>query len=156
MGSRLSGLLSSAGAGDVKMVQIGGATGGVVPASMIGTPLSYETVLGSGAVTVFDMKRDVIDFVFRTMEFINEESCGECTPCREGTEVMVEILERLAKGEGAQDDIATLEQLSRLMMQSSLCGLGQAAPVPVLDTLKYFRNDYENRIKQSVFLRTLR
>jgi NADH-quinone oxidoreductase subunit F len=138
------------------MVQIGGATGGVVPASMIGTPLSYETVLGSGAVTVFDMKRDVIDFVFRTMEFINEESCGECTPCREGTEVMVEILERLAKGEGAQDDIATLEQLSRLMMQSSLCGLGQAAPVPVLDTLKYFRNDYENRIKQSVFLRTLR
>ncbi len=156
MGSRLSGLLSSAGAGDVKMVQIGGATGGVVPASMIGTPLSYETVLGSGAVTVFDMKRDVIDFVFRTMEFINEESCGECTPCREGTEVMVEILERLAKGEGAQDDIATLEQLSKLMMQSSLCGLGQAAPVPVLDTLKYFRNDYENRIKQSVFLRTLR
>jgi NADH-quinone oxidoreductase subunit F len=156
MGSRLSDLLSSAGAGDVKMVQIGGATGGVVPSSMIETPLSYETVLGSGAVTVFNMKRDVIDFVFRTMEFLNEESCGECTPCREGTEVMVGILERLAKGEGAQEDVATLEQLSKLMMQSSLCGLGQAAPVPVLDTLKYFRNDYENRIKQSVFLRTLR
>jgi NADH-quinone oxidoreductase subunit F len=156
MGSRLSDLLSSAGAGDVKMVQIGGATGGVVPSSMIGTPLSYETVLGSGAVTVFNTKRDVIDFVFRTMEFLNEESCGECTPCREGTEVMVGILERLAKGEGMQEDIATLERLSNLMMKSSLCGLGQAAPVPVLDTLKYFRNEYENRIKQAVFLRTLR
>ena len=105
---------------------------------------------------VFNSTRDVIDFVFRTMEFLNEESCGECTPCREGTEVMVEIFERLARGEGAVEDIGVLEDLSRLMMASSLCGLGQAAPVPVLDTLKYFRNDYENRIKQSVFLRTLR
>ena len=156
MGSRLSDLLTLAVARDVKMVQIGGATGGVVPASMIETPLSYETVLGSGAIVVFNSTRDVIDFVFRTMEFLNEESCGECTPCREGTEVMVEIFERLARGEGVVEDIGVLEDLSRLMMASSLCGLGQAAPVPVLDTLKYFRNDYENRIKQSVFLRTLR
>jgi len=156
MGERLSALLQLAGAKDVKMVQIGGATGGVVPASMIETPLSYETVLGSGAVMVFNSGRDVIDFVWRTMEFLNEESCGECTPCREGTEVMVEILGRLARAEGVPDDVGTLEDLSRLMMASSLCGLGQAAPVPVLDTLRYFRNDYENRIKQSVFLRTLR
>jgi NADH-quinone oxidoreductase subunit F len=156
MGSRLSDLLALAGPEDVKMVQIGGATGGVVPASMIETPLSYETVLGSGAVMVFNGTRDVIDFARRTMEFLNEESCGECTPCREGTEVMVEILGRLATGEGVPADVQTLEELSRLMMVSSLCGLGQAAPVPVLDTLKYFRNDYENRIKQSVFLRTLR
>jgi NADH-quinone oxidoreductase subunit F len=156
MGSRLSDLLDSAGAKDVKMVQIGGATGGIVPASMVETPLAYETVLGSGAITVFDTTRDVIDFVFRTMEFLNEESCGECTPCREGTEVMIEILGRLARGEGVQEDTGTLEKLSKLMMQSSLCGLGQAAPIPVLDTLKYFRNDYENRITQSVFLRTLR
>ena len=156
MGSRLSDLLALAGAEDVKMVQIGGATGGVVPASMLETPLSYETVLGSGAIMVFNGSRDVIDFVYRTVEFLNEESCGECTPCREGTEVMVEILGRLARAEGAPDDVRVLEELSRLMMASSLCGLGQAAPVPVLDTLKYFRNDYENRIKQSVFLRTLR
>jgi NADH:ubiquinone oxidoreductase subunit F (NADH-binding) len=156
MGTRLTDLLARARAKDVKMVQVGGAAGGVVPLSMIETPLSYETVLGSGAITVFNMERDVIDFVFRTMEFLNEESCGECTPCREGTEVMIEILERLAKGEGVQEDIVTLEKLSKLMMQSSLCGFGQAAPIPVLDTLKYFRNDYENRIKQSVFLRTLR
>ncbi|MGA2107738.1 MAG: NADH-ubiquinone oxidoreductase-F iron-sulfur binding region domain-containing protein [Syntrophorhabdales bacterium] len=156
MGSRLSDLLALAGAEDVKMVQIGGATGGVVPASMLETPLSYETVLGSGAIMVFNGSRDVIDFVYRTVEFLNGESCGECTPCREGTEVMVEILGRLARAEGAPDDVRVLEELSRLMMASSLCGLGQAAPVPVLDTLKYFRNDYENRIKQSVFLRTLR
>ncbi len=156
LGGALSELLELAGATDVKMVQIGGATGGVVPASMVETPLSYETVLGSGAILVLNSARDVIDFVCRTVEFLNEESCGECTPCREGTEVMKEIYSRLAAGDGEPEDVDALEKLSRLMMQSSLCGLGQAAPVPVLDTLKYFRNDYENRIKQSVFLRTLR
>jgi len=145
-----------AGAKEVKMVQIGGSTGGVVPGSMIDTALSYETVLGSGAVTVFDESRDVIDFVYRTVEFLNEESCGKCTPCREGTEVMVEVLGRLARGEGVQADIRTLEDLSETMMLSSMCGLGQGVPIPVLDTLKYFRNNYENRINQSVFLRSLK
>jgi len=156
LGCRLAELLDLAGAKDVKLVQIGGATGGIVPASMVNTPLSYETVLGSGAITVMNTTRDVIDFVYRSMEFLNEESCGECTPCREGTEVMIDILERLTRGEGVEEDIKVLEELSLVMMGSSLCGLGQAAPIPVLDTLKYFRNDYENRIKQSVFLRTLR
>ena len=145
-----------AGAQDVTLVQVGGATGGIVPYSMIDTPLSYETVLGSGAVTVLDQSRDVIDFVYRTMEFLAEESCGKCTPCREGTEVMVEIFGRLKNGEGVQEDIQALEDLSHTMMLSSLCGLGQAAPIPVLDTLRYFRNEYENRINQSVFLRSLR
>jgi NADH-quinone oxidoreductase subunit F len=157
MGADLKDLVvNMAGAESIKMVQIGGSTGGVVPGSMLTTPLSFETVLGSGAVVVFDESRDVIDFVHRTVEFLNEESCGKCTPCREGTEVMVEIYSRLVDGEGAQDDIVQLEELSSAMMLSSLCGLGQAAPIPVLDTLKYFRNEYENRISQSVFLRTLR
>ena len=157
MGSRLTEVIVDlAGAKDIKMVQVGGATGGIIPASMIDTPLSFETVLGSGAITVLNNTRDVIGFVSRTMEFLNEESCGKCTPCREGTEVMIEILGRMAKGEGMQEDISALEELSRTMMLSSLCGLGQAAPIPVLDTLRYFRNDYENRIKQSVFLRALR
>jgi NADH:ubiquinone oxidoreductase subunit F (NADH-binding) len=157
MGCSLSEVVTElAGATEVKMVQVGGATGGIVRASMIETPLSYETVLGSGAITVFDNTRDVIDFVYRTMEFLREESCGKCAPCREGTQVMVEILGRLAKGEGMHEDIGVLEELSSVMKLSSLCGLGQAAPIPVLDTLKYFRNDYENRIKQSVFLRALR
>ena len=113
-------------------------------------------ILGSGAVTVFDKSRDTLDFVSRTVEFLAEESCGKCTPCREGTEVMLEILGRLASGDGQQEDIQTLEELSNVMALSSLCGLGQAASIPVLDTLKYFRNEYEIRIKQSVFLRSLR
>jgi len=156
MGSSLAELLDLAGSRNVKLVQIGGATGGIVPRSMISTPLSYETVLGSGAVTVLNNTRDVIDFVYRSMEFLNEESCGECAPCREGTEVMLDVLERLTRGEGVEEDIKVLEELSKVMIDSSLCGLGQAAPIPVLDTLKYFRNDYENRIKQSIFLRTLK
>jgi NADH-quinone oxidoreductase subunit F len=145
-----------AGAKEIKMVQVGGSTGKVIPYRMINTPLSYETVLGSGAVMVFDESRDVIDFVYRTMEFLNEESCGKCTPCREGTEVMVEVLGRLVKGEGVEEDIRTLEALSDVMTLSSMCGLGQTAAIPVMDTLNYFRDDYENRISQSVFLRSLK
>ncbi len=157
MGSDLKDLIVDiANADSIKMVQIGGSTGGIVPGSMINTPLSFETVLGSGAVIVFNESRDVIDFVHRTMEFLNEESCGKCTPCREGSEVMVEIFSRLANGDGVQNDINKLEDLSNAMMLSSLCGLGQATPVPVLDTLKYFRNEYENRIDQSVFLKRLK
>ncbi len=156
LGSSLRELVEMAGAKEVKMVQVGGATGGIVPYSMIRTPLAYETVLGSGAVTVFDESREILDFVHRTMEFLAEESCGKCTPCREGTEAMMEILGRLVSGDGKQEDLQNLEDLSNAMMLSSLCGLGQAAAIPVLDTLKYFRNDYENRIQQSVFLRSLR
>jgi NADH:ubiquinone oxidoreductase subunit F (NADH-binding) len=157
LGSRLDEIVVDwALARDIKMVQVGGATGGVIPSSMIQTPLAFESVLGSGAVTVFNQSRDTLDFVSRTVEFLAEESCGKCTPCREGTEVMLEILGRLAKGDGQQEDIQTLEELSSVMSLSSLCGLGQAASVPVMDTLKYFRNDYETRIKQSVFMRSLR
>ena len=156
LGTSLATVLALAGAHDVKLVQVGGATGGIVPATLLATPLAYETVLGSGALTVLDTGRDVLDFVYRAVEFLNEESCGLCTPCREGTEVLLEILSRLTRGEGREEDITTLEELARVMMDASLCGLGQAAPIPVLDTLKYFRNDYAMRIKQSVFLRTLR
>ena len=157
MGSRLDEIVVDwAHARDIKMVQVGGATGGIIPYSMIEIPLAFESVLGSGAVTAFNKNRDTLDFVSRTVEFLAEESCGKCTPCREGAEVMLEILGRLASGDGQQDDIQTLEELSNVMALSSLCGLGQAASIPVLDTLKYFRNEYETRIKQSVFLRSLR
>ena len=132
----------------VKMLQIGGATGRIIPYAMIDTPLSFETILGAGAITVFDESRDTIDIVYRTLEFLAEESCGKCSPCREGTEAMVEILERFSKGEGMGRDIRVLEELSNAMMLSSLCGLGQAAPIPVMDSLQYFRHDYESRIEQ--------
>jgi NADH-quinone oxidoreductase subunit F len=149
-------VIDLAGAQNVKWVQVGGATGGIVPFSMITTPLAYETVLGSGAVMVFDETREILDFVHRTVTFLAEESCGKCTPCREGTEAMLQIVERLSQGDGQADDIQALEELSETMMLSSLCGLGQAAAVPVLDTIRYFRNDYETRIKQAVFLRSFR
>ncbi|GAH91526.1 unnamed protein product, partial [marine sediment metagenome] len=102
--------------------------------------------LGAGAVIVFDKSRDVIDIVYRTMEFLAEESCGKCTPCRQGTEVMVEILERFCRGEGLKKEIKDLEDLSSVMMLTSLCGLGQAAPNAVIDSLQYFREAYESRV----------
>jgi NADH-quinone oxidoreductase subunit F len=156
LGSSLKELLDLAGSRDVKWAQVGGSTGGIVPGDRLEMVLSYETVLGSGAVMVFDQSRDVLDFVYRTVEFLNEESCGKCTPCREGTEVMKEILGRLVAGDGMEGDVEALEDLSNAMMLTSLCGLGQTAPIPVLDTLKIFRRDYENRIRQSVFLRGLK
>ena len=156
LGSKLAELVMElASAKKVKMVQVGGATGRIIPQPLIETTLSYETVLGSGAITVFDESRDVIDVMYRNMEFLADESCGKCTPCREGTEAMVEILERLTKGEGVKEDIEAIKDLSHVMMLSSLCGLGQAASVPVLDTLNHFRKEYENRIEQSIFLRSL-
>jgi len=157
LGSSLQELvIDLAGAEKVKWIQVGGATGGIVPFSLISTPLAYETVLGSGAVMVFDETREILDFVHRTVTFLAEESCGKCTPCREGTEAMLQILERLAQGDGQTEDVQAIEDLSETMMLSSLCGLGQAAAIPVLDTIRYFRNDYETRIKQAVFLRSLR
>lgn len=150
LGSRLKELVEElALAEKIKMVQVGGATGRIIPYEMIDTPLAFENILGSGAVIVFDESRDVIDIVYRTMQFLAEECCGKCAPCREGTEVMVEILERLSQGEGMERDIVTLEQLSQAMMLSSLCGLGQAAPIPVIDSLQYFRSAYENQIRKN-------
>ena len=149
LGSHLGELVEGlALAEKVKMVQVGGATGRVIPYEMIDTPLAFETILGAGAITVFDESRDIIDIVFRTMEFLAEESCGKCTPCREGTEVMLEILGRFSHGEGLERDIGILQELSSVMMLSSLCGLGQAAPNPVMDSLQYFRSAYDNRMRK--------
>jgi NADH:ubiquinone oxidoreductase subunit F (NADH-binding) len=148
LGSSLRELVEGlASATNIKLVQIGGTTGRVIPYDMIDTPLTFEDILGAGAVTVFNESRDVIDIVHRTMEFLAEESCGKCTPCRQGTEVMAEVLERFCQGEGLRRDIKALEDVSETMMLTSLCGLGQAAPFVVLDTLKYFQNDYEKRIR---------
>ena len=150
LGSSLKELVDGlALANNVKMIQIGGATGRIIPYQMIDTPLAFESILGAGAVIVFDESRDIIDIVYRTMEFLAEESCGKCTPCREGTETMLEILRRFSSGEGLEKDIGLLEELSSAMMLASMCGLGQAAPIPVIDTLRYFRDAYENRIKNT-------
>lgn len=157
MGSSLKELVMDlAGAKDVKMVQVGGATGRILPQSMMDTKLCFEEVMGSGGVIVFDRRRDVIEMVYHIVEFLAEESCGKCAPCREGTEVMVEILGRLKRGDGAQEDLEVLKDLGEVMKGSSLCGLGQGTPIPVQDSLEYFRGDYETRIAQSQFIRGVR
>ena len=150
MGSLLRELVEGlASAKNTKMIQVGGATGRIIPCDMIDTPLDFENILGAGAITVFDKRRDIIDILHRNMEFLAEESCGKCTPCREGTEVMTEILERVSQGEGTEKDIRDLQELGSAMILSSLCGLGQAAPNPVMDSLQYFRDAYDNRIRKS-------
>ena len=151
MGTLLKELIIDlAGAKNIKMVQVGGATGNIIPASMLETKLAFmpEGMLSAGPITVFDETRDVLDIVHRTLEFLAEESCGKCSPCREGTGVMVTILEEFIKGRAAERDIKILEELSSAMMLTSLCGLGQAAPNSVVDTLKYFRSAYEERIQK--------
>ena len=151
LGSKLSELVVDlAGAEKVKMVQVGGATGRIVPFAQLDTPLSFETILGAGAVTVFDESRDTVDAILRALEFLSEESCGKCSPCREGTEAMVALLHKFVDNRATPKDTQLLEGLSNAMMLSSLCGLGQAAPFPVMDSLKYFRMDYESRIKQQI------
>jgi len=148
MGSSLKELVEDlALAENTKMVQVGGASGRVIPYHLIDTPLAFEGVLGAGAIIVFNENRDVIDIVRRTIEFFAEESCGKCTPCREGTQVMLEILTRFCQGKGAKQDIENLENLASAMMLSSLCGLGQAAPNAVVDTLRHYRSDYKFRVQ---------
>jgi NADH-quinone oxidoreductase subunit F/NADP-reducing hydrogenase subunit HndC len=147
LGSTLRELVEgAAGARNIKVIQVGGATGRAVPFSMIETPLSFETILGAGAVTVFDESRDVLEIVQKTLEFLVEESCGKCVPCREGTTAMVAIINKIIKGKGVRGDILNLEELSRTLMLSSLCGLGQGAPNQVMDTLQHFRADYECKL----------
>jgi NADH:ubiquinone oxidoreductase subunit F (NADH-binding) len=148
LGSALSELVADlGGARDVKAVQIGGATGRIVPATNLATALSFETVLGAGAVTVYNKSRDMVDILHRTEEFLAEESCGKCFPCREGTQNLASILEKLVRHEGSTGDLKLLEELSRTMMLASSCGLGQAAPTPVLDALQNFKADFEEKIK---------
>lgn len=147
MGRPLEDLVDLAGGEDVKMVQVGGASGRLVPAGGMDVPLSYETVLGAGPVMVFDRSRDVVDIMRRTMDFFAAESCGKCTPCREGTQALSETLARIAAGGGVEKDLKAIEELSMAMILTSSCGLGQAAPFPVMDSLRHFRADYEAHLK---------
>lgn len=153
MGTPLKELLYLAGAENIKAIQIGGASGRILPADRSDIPLAYEHIMGSGSVIVLNRDRDIIDLVYRDIDFLADESCGKCTPCREGTEVMMEIYSRLVNYDAVEEDIETLKSLSRAMQLASICGLGQSAPTPVLDSLEYFRDEYDQRIEQSQYLR---
>jgi NADH:ubiquinone oxidoreductase subunit F (NADH-binding)/(2Fe-2S) ferredoxin/NAD-dependent dihydropyrimidine dehydrogenase PreA subunit len=136
----------------LKGVQTGGPAGGIIPVSLIDTPIDYDTlgkmgsIMGSGGMIVLDEDDCMVDVAKFFITFCQDESCGKCTPCREGTKRMLEILERITAGKGEAGDIEKLERLAMLVKNSSLCGLGKAAPNPVLSTIRHFRAEYEAHI----------
>ena len=135
-----------------KAVQMGGLSGGCVPADLADTPVTYEditktgAIVGSGGMIVMDEDTCMVDMARYFLDFTRKESCGKCNYCRIGTKRMLEILERITRGEGKDGDIELLEELAEKIKDGSMCGLGQTAPNPVLTTLKYFRNEYEDHI----------
>ncbi len=135
-----------------KAVQTGGPSGGCIPEKYLDTPIDYESlraigsIMGSGGLIVMDEDDCMVDIAKFYLQFSQDESCGKCTPCRVGTKRMLEILERITRGNGEMEDLFELEDLSREIMDASLCGLGQTAPNPVLSTIRYFRDEYEAHI----------
>ena len=139
---------------EFKAIQTGGPMGGCLPKEYLDLPMDYEelgkagSIMGSGGLVVMDEGTCMVDIARFFMDFIQDESCGKCTPCRVGTRRMLEILERICAGKGEESDLDTLEMLCDQIKQDSLCGLGQGAPNPVVSTLKHFRSEYEAHIKE--------
>ena len=137
-----------------KAVQTGGPSGGCLPEEYLDTQIDYESlakagsIMGSGGMIVIDEDSCMVGLSRFFIEFTQDESCGKCTPCREGTKRMLEILTRITEGKGKSGDIEKLERLGHMIQKSSLCGLGQSAPNPVLSTIKNFREEYEEHIEQ--------
>jgi len=136
-----------------KTVQTGGPSGGFLPESLLDLPVDFDSLteagsmMGSGGMIVGDEDTCMVDMAKYFIHFLLEESCGKCVPCREGLRAMHSILERIARGQGKEGDIEALQDLSRVMMQASLCALGQSAPNPVLTAIRYFRDEYEAHIR---------
>lgn len=132
---------------------MGGPSGGVVPASKLDTPIDYESLneigsmMGSGGLIVMDEDSCMVDIAKFFLKFTVDESCGKCTPCREGTRQMLELLEQISSGNGKMSDLDKLERLAETIRMTSLCGLGQSAPNPVLSTIRWFRDEYEDHIR---------
>ena len=139
---------------EFKAAQTGGPSGGCIPAKYLDTPIDYESLsaigsmMGSGGLIVMDDSTCMVNLARFFLDFTVDESCGKCPPCRIGTKRMLEILENMVAGKGKEGDIEKLEKLAMNIKRSSLCGLGQTAPNPVLSTLKYFRDEYEAHIKE--------
>ena len=136
-----------------KAVQIGGPSGGCIPKEYLNVPVDYESltelgaIMGSGGMIVMDEDTCMVDMARFFMEFVQEESCGKCSPCRIGTKRMLEILERICAGKGREGDIERLEELGGIIKDTALCGLGQTAPNPILSTIRHFREEYVAHIR---------
>lgn len=157
MGTTLREIIFDIGGGTVggkkfKAVQTGGPSGGCIPEEFLDTPVDFASlgkigsIMGSGGMIVLDETDCMVDIARFFLDFTVDESCGKCVPCREGTKRMLEILERITKGEGAPEDLDRLESLAETITNGSLCGLGQTASNPVVSTLKYFRHEYEAHV----------
>jgi bidirectional [NiFe] hydrogenase diaphorase subunit len=139
--------------GKIKAVQTGGPSGGCIPAELLDTPVDYEalgalgSIMGSGGMIVMDDSNDMVDVARFFMNFCMDESCGKCIPCRAGTVQLSRLLTRVIDGAATEADLARLESLCAMVKDTSLCGLGQTAPNPVLSTLRYFREEYTSRLK---------
>ena len=153
MGTTLREIIYDIGGGipnnrEFKAAQTGGPSGGCIPKEHLDTPIDYESLkeigsmMGSGGLIVMDDTKCMVSLARFYLDFTVSESCGKCTPCRIGTKRMLEILERLCNGKGEEKDIEKLEKLSKNIIKSSVCGLGQSAPNPVISTLKYFREEF--------------
>ena len=159
MGTPLRTIIEDIGGGipngkKFKAAQTGGPSGGCIPASLIDTPVDYESLIavgsmmGSGGLIVMDEDNCMVDIAKFFLEFTVDESCGKCAPCRLGTRRMLDILTRIVEGKGEEGDIEKLEELALNIKATALCGLGQSAPNPVLSTIRYFRDEYEAHIKE--------
>jgi bidirectional [NiFe] hydrogenase diaphorase subunit len=157
MGTSLRDIIESIGGGipggkAFKAVQTGGPSGGCIPAKHLDIPVDYDslktlgTIMGSGGMIVMDETSDMVDVARYFMEFCMSESCGKCAPCRTGTRQMHRLLDLIAKSEGTHEDLTLLENMCSVVQLTSLCGLGQTAPNPVLSTLRFFRNEYEQKL----------
>jgi NADH-quinone oxidoreductase subunit F len=137
-----------------KAVQTGGPSGGCLPESLLDLPVDFDelskagSMMGSGGMIVMDETTCMVDIAKYFLTFLEEESCGKCLPCREGIKRMRQVFDEITEGRGSEKDIDLLEQLSATLVDSSLCGLGQTAPNPVLTTIRYFRDEYEAHIKE--------
>lgn len=139
-----------------KAVQTGGPSGGCITAESLDTPIDFDnliglgSMMGSGGMIIMDEDNCMVDVARFYLEFTVDESCGKCTPCREGTKRMLDILNRICEGDGTLEDLDVLERLGQMIKDSSLCGLGQTAPNPVLSTLKHFREEYEAHVVDKI------